>query len=159
MEINGLPVHPLIVHLAVVFVPLAALTGAVYVTVPRWRWATRWPMVVTSVLATASVVYAWFSGRNYREELVGQGADQLHFQDHAEHADILLWVCVCFLALVLLAAWAHGGPSALASGRGARGKHAPLIEWSVTVMLLILAVAMIAMVITTGEAGSRLIHG
>ncbi|WP_235737625.1 hypothetical protein [Nocardioides alcanivorans] len=139
--------------------PLAAIFGAVYVLVPRWRWSTRWPMVGTAVIATASVVYSWFSGRNYRDELVEAGASQLHFQDHAEHADVLLWVCIVFLAVALLAAWALGGPSPLASGRGARPKHAPLVEWSTTVMLLILVVCMITMTVATGEAGARLVHG
>lgn len=158
MEINGLPMHPLIVHLAVVFVPLAAIVGAVYATVPRWRWSTRWPMVVASVVAAVSVVYAWFSGRHYRDELVAGGASDLRFQDHAEHADVLLWVTLVFLALALLAAWALGGPSALASGRGARGNHAPVIEWTTIILLLTMAVLMLTMTVTTGEAGARLIH-
>lgn len=159
MEINGLPMHPLIVHLAVVFVPLAAIIGAVYAVVPRWRWATRWPMVVSSVVATASVGYAWLSGRHYRDELVAAGASELRFQDHAEHADVLFWVTVTFLACALIAAWALGGPSALVSGLGARRNHAPVIEWTTVVMVVILAVLMVAMTITTGEAGARLIHG
>ena len=54
MEINGLPLHPLVVHAAVVFLPCAALLALVYAAVPRWRWAVRWPMVgLTAVGAGA----------------------------------------------------------------------------------------------------------
>ncbi|WP_110208720.1 DUF2231 domain-containing protein [Nocardioides daejeonensis] len=159
MEINGLPAHPLIVHVAVVFVPIAALLAVVYALVPRWRWSTRWPMVGASLLATAAVVYAWFSGREFKDDLVDAGAEPLRFQDHQEHADVLLWLVLVFLAVVLIAAWALGGPSGLASRGGERAKHAPVIEWTTVIMLIILAVLTIAMTIATGEAGARLIYG
>ena len=42
MEINGLPLHPLVVHAAVVFGPLAALAALAYVGLPRWRDRLRW---------------------------------------------------------------------------------------------------------------------
>ena len=48
MEINGLPLHPLVVHAAVVFGPLAALTALAYVVPPPGgtafdgRWSC-WP--------------------------------------------------------------------------------------------------------------------
>ncbi len=34
MEFNGLPLHPLIVHVVVVFAPLCALAGLLYALVP-----------------------------------------------------------------------------------------------------------------------------
>ena len=46
MEINGLPLHALIIHAAVIFGPLSALAGVLYAVVPRWRDRLRWPMVV-----------------------------------------------------------------------------------------------------------------
>ena len=54
MEINGLPAHMLIVHAAVVFLPLASVLALVYAGVPRWRWATRWPMVGFTTVALAA---------------------------------------------------------------------------------------------------------
>ena len=44
MEINGVPLHPLVVHAVVVFAPLAALFGIAYAVLPNWRWALRWPL-------------------------------------------------------------------------------------------------------------------
>ena len=55
MEINGLPLHPLVVHAAVIFGPIAALTALAFL-VPRWRLRLRWPMVGLALVATASIV-------------------------------------------------------------------------------------------------------
>jgi len=58
MELNGVPLHPLVVHAVVVLAPLAALTGLVYVVVPKWRWLLRWPLVVLAVAAAGASVLA-----------------------------------------------------------------------------------------------------
>ena len=64
MEINGLPLHPLVVHAAVIFGPLAALAALGYL-VPRWRDTLRWPMVGLAVIATGALVLAYFSGGDF----------------------------------------------------------------------------------------------
>ncbi|WP_067441018.1 DUF2231 domain-containing protein [Nocardioides jensenii] len=159
MEINGLPAHPLIIHAAVVLIPVAACLAAAYAVVPRWRWSTRWPMVGASFLAVIAVVAAWVTGRDLKSQMVDQGANAEMFRFHQERADILFWLTIVFFFVVLLGAVALGGPSALASGRGARGKHAPLIEWTMVTMLVIFAIALIAMTFQTGEQGARLVWG
>lgn len=157
MEINGLPAHVLLIHAAVVFVPVASLVSVAYALVPRWRWATRWPAVVSTVAALAAVVAAYFSGKDFLEGRLAQATIQESsvLTLHQERAEVLLWLTVIFTATVLAAAWGLGGPSALASGRGARGKHDPLIEWSLISMVVILAIAVFLMAAATGEAGAR----
>ncbi|KQY54464.1 MULTISPECIES: hypothetical protein [unclassified Nocardioides] len=159
MEINGLPAHPLIIHAAVVLVPVAAVLAATYAVVPRWRWSTRWPMVGAQTAALIAVLAAWFSGRNLKASMVDAGANADRFRFHQEQANILFWVTIVFFFVVLLGAWALGGPSALVSGRGARGKHAPIIEWTMVSMLVIFAIAAIATTFQTGEQGARLVWG
>lgn len=156
MEINGLPAHPLVIHAAVVLIPLAAALAAIYAVVPRWRWSTRWPMVGLSLAALAAVVAAYFSGRDFLEH---RPELEPIVQPHEERAEILLYLTIVFVAVVLLSAFALGGPSALASGRGARGRHAHLIEWTLMVMLVIFAVSLILMTFQTGEAGARMVWG
>ena len=158
MEINGLPVHPLVVHAAVVFLPLAAVLALVYAAVPRWRWATRWPLVGLTAIALGSIMTAYFSGRNFlhqRPELEQLSAVQLH----RERAGVLFWVTIVFAVLVGLAAWGLGGPSGLASGRFARGRHNPLVEWSLVALLVIMSIVSLAMVIQTGDAGATAVWG
>lgn len=159
MEINGLPVHPLVVHLAVVFVPAAALVGVAYAGVPRWRWATRLPLMISSVVALASAGAAVLSGWNLKDRLYEAGTVPAGLAMHEERAQVLFWVTACFVVFAFAAAWGLGGPSGLASGRGARGKHDPFIEWSLVVGLVLLAGLMLAMTVSTGDAGARAVWG
>jgi hypothetical protein len=41
MELGGLPLHPLVIHAAVVFGPLAALCALGYALLDRWRERLR----------------------------------------------------------------------------------------------------------------------
>ncbi|MEJ7706922.1 MAG: hypothetical protein WKF82_06310 [Nocardioidaceae bacterium] len=59
-EINGLPVHPLAVHAAVVMVPLALL--GVRFVVPPLRERSRVPLAIVAPLAAVSAFVAKQSG-------------------------------------------------------------------------------------------------
>src|SRR5687768_16003388 len=159
MEINGLPAHVLIIHAAVIFLPFAATAALVYAFLPRWRWASRWPMVIVSAMALGSVVAAWFSGRNLRDHMKDAGALQgevaSQVSSHAEKADVLLWLTIVFFVVVLLSAWLLGGDSALISARGGKARHNNLVEWSVMAMVAMMAVSVLAMGVATGDAGAQ----
>lgn len=158
MDVNGLPLHPLVVHATVVLIPIAAVLSVVYAAVTRWRWATRWPMVGATAAALGSVLVAYFSGRDFvKERFPDEQSTTISL--HQERAEVLLWLTIVFAVIVLISAWGLGGPSALASGAGARGQHAGLIEWSLVAMLVIFAVSVILMTFQTGEAGARSIWG
>lgn len=160
MEINGLPAHVLIIHAAVVFIPLAAISALVYVWMPKYRWASRWPSVGLAGVALVAVLAAYFSGKNFKDRFRDAGiALPSDVQLHEERAQVLLWVTLVFVVFVLVAAWGLGGPSSLKSDRGARGKHDPLIEWSLVAGVTIFAVATLLMTIQTGDAGASAVWG
>ena len=117
MELNGVPLHPLVVHAVVVLGPLAALTGLAYAFVPRWRWLLRWPLVVLAVVTAGAAVLAASAG-----EALLEARPELEplVEEHEESGELLRTVALVYAALSLLAAYALGGVSALASGRGAR---------------------------------------
>lgn len=79
--IDGLPVHPLIIHVAVVIGPLAALLILLYAVAPRWRYGLRWPTTLAALVAAGSAFVAKNSGEVLRESL-GGGSPLV-----AEHAD------------------------------------------------------------------------
>ena len=60
LQFGGLPLHPLVVHAAVVFIPLAALLLIAGAIVLRWRWVlptavwVSWLATVVSILASQS---------------------------------------------------------------------------------------------------------
>lgn len=62
-SVAGLPLHPLIVHFAVVLVPLAASFLIVLVIVPRWATKYGWITLITLALGTAAAFVAVESGQ------------------------------------------------------------------------------------------------
>jgi hypothetical protein len=153
MELNGVPLHPLVVHAVVVLGPLAALTGLAYAAVPRWRWLLRWPLVVLAVVTAVASVVAVAAGEDLlasRPELAPIVAE------HEEDGELLRLWAIGYAAVSLLAAWALGGASALASGRGSRETR-----FAVPVMAL-LAVGAIGLVVTVylaGDSGATAVWG
>lgn len=99
MEINGLPLHPLAVHAAVVLGPVAALMALAYV-VPAWRDRLRWPLLGAAVLCVVSVVVAYLSGNSFRDanNFFNEPASAVtaKIDDHQSYGTILLWVSLGF---------------------------------------------------------------
>ncbi|WP_243058182.1 DUF2231 domain-containing protein [Nocardioides sp. SR21] len=143
MEINGLPLHPLVVHAAVIFGPLAALAALAYL-VPRWRDVMRWPMVVLAVVATGALVLSYFSGGDFldsRSEL-----RQLpQVQEHEDLGEQLLWISLAFGAVAVVSGWLHARTGAL--------------RVVFDVLLAVTAVVLLVWVFRTGEAGARAVWG
>jgi hypothetical protein len=156
VTIHGTPLHPLVVHAAVVLIPLAALAGILFAGRAAWRWWLRWPMVVSSVLAAGAVGLAYLSGRSLNNQrfATAQGVLRDAINSHRHWAHLLILATGIYLLIVLVAAWALGGPSALISGRGARQTVA---GWGVPmeVLLVIGALVVLVLVVRTGDAGAK----
>lgn len=72
-QVNGLPVHALVLHAAVVFVPLLALGAIVYALVGRWRAKIGWAVLLLAVIAPITALVAMLSGNKLHERLLEQG--------------------------------------------------------------------------------------
>lgn len=148
-----MPLHPLIVHAVVVLGPLAALTGLAYAFVPRWRWLLRWPLVVLAVVTAVTSFIAVQAGEallDLRPEL------EALVQEHEERGVLLRNVALGYALVSVLAAWALGGVSALASGKGARETR---LGMPVMVLLAVGAVALLVMLFLAGDSGARAVWG
>ncbi len=153
MEINGVPLHPLVVHAVVVLGPLAALAGLAYAAVPRWRWLLRWPLVVLALVTAAAAVVAAQSGEallDLRPELEPLVAD------HEDYGELVRNVALGYAVIAAVAAWALGGASALASGRGARETRSGV---PVAVVLAAAAVGLLVLLYLAGDSGARAVWG
>jgi len=157
MELNGVPLHPLVVHAAVILGPATALTAIAYAVLPGWRWLIRWPMVALAVATVGAVFLAKVAG----QELLEQRASQLSRLDvaqiavHQERGNVLLWVALGFLVIAVVAALMVGGPSALASGAGARDSRGTAVTYGVLGLVVLGAIALLVMTVLTGDAGAR----
>jgi hypothetical protein len=147
MEINGLPLHPLVVHAAVIAGPVAALTAILYVVLPSWRDRLRWPMLALAFVATASIWVAFLTGQDFRDskDFFTQGPLADKVDKHAGLAGTLRWVTSGFFVAALLSAWWHtrGGAVRVLLG----------------VLLAAGAVATLVYVVLTGDAGARAVWG
>ena len=125
--INGIPIHPLVVHAVVVLIPIAAIGAIAIALKPAWRRPYGPLVVAAAVLAAVLCPVATSSGE----------ALEKHVGDPGEHADLgdqLIWfvlpLAIFTLALVLLdrrqrAASATSAPVAVPVG-SASAAPAPL---------------------------------
>lgn len=141
MEINGLPLHPLVVHAAVVFGPLAALTALAYVVLPAWRDRLRWPMVVLALMGTGAITAAYFTGMNFFNSRPPELQQLEILQTHRTRAIRLFWVTLGFGVLAVLAAWLHTRTGA--------------VRVVLNVLLGLAALAVLALAVLAGDSGSR----
>lgn len=103
--IQGLPVHPLVVHAAVVFVPLAALGLLAMAVLPKWGARFGWVVTLVAAMALGASFVAKESGEAL-EGLVGEPG-----YDHAEWGDRMPLIAgalfvVCLLLWLVQRSWA-----------------------------------------------------
>ena len=149
MTISGIPLHPLVVHAAVVFVPLSVLATFALV-VPRWRWAARWPALVLAALAAGSVPLAAMTGEDL-EHKVGESALVETHQMWAGRLQAATWVLA---AATLVAFFVLPHVTALRRGEDKQARF-PVLVRPLTVALPVLAIAVLVLVVLTGDAGAR----
>ncbi len=99
--IFGLPVHPLLVHATVVFVPLAVVLVVLAVLWPRFRaWAGPLPAAV-SLVALVLTPLSTASGENLEHSLPHNKL----IEEHAELGDQLLPFTIALFVLAALHWW------------------------------------------------------
>ncbi len=151
MEINGVPLHPLVIHAVVVFVPLAA-TAAIAMSVPKYRWIARWPALLLTLAATAAAYVATLTGEQLAKD---RGLDALPLvKTHEERAGWLMIAMWIFAALVIVAFWVLPHVTRIAGAQDRIAKVAAL-EKPLMVLVPLAAVAVLVLVFLTGDAGAR----
>jgi uncharacterized membrane protein len=147
MEINGLPLHPLVVHAAVVLGPLTSLVALAYAVVPRWRDRLRWPLLVVVLAATGAIWAAYLTGVSFRASRPyfsrGPLADKI--AHHAQLASTLRLVTSAFAIATVVAVWLH-------ERRGAA-------RVVLSVLVAVAAVATLVWTALTGDAGAQAVWG
>ena len=96
--INGIPVHPLVVHAIVVLLPLALLGTIAIAVKPAWR-RPYGPLVVAAVAVSAVLAPVATSSGEQLEQRVGDPGK------HAELGDQLIWFILPLLALTVALVW------------------------------------------------------
>jgi hypothetical protein len=163
-ELFGLPAHALIVHAAVVFIPLAVAAAVLYAVVPVLRQYLWWVVLALGVVAPLSAWAAVLSGDQYKAYWVNHGAagDFLaQINTHESWARPTAWLTtalgVVMLAMVLVTipAPVRLGPLGAAAPAAARSSAA---RWVTAVVTVVLALVTLYYVIRTGDAGAHATH-
>ena len=161
--VNGLPLHALAVHGAVVMVPLAALLGLLF-AVPRLREWARWPLALVGVGAAVATWVAVESGERLEAALENNGAlgGPVHdlVERHAELAEQMEWMVIGYAVLAVAAALVverSRGSTRADSDRtpapASRGSSALALVFSV--LLVLGAVAVGVQTYRVGDAGAK----
>jgi uncharacterized membrane protein len=153
MEIDGLPLHALVIHAAVVFVPLAGLFAILFAVLPKWRYLTRWPTAALTLIALGSVWIARISGMALATD---RQLDQLAaVQKHQDRGVQLSLLMILFAVVVAVAVWGLSGPSGFASGRGGQVARVATLDKVLPVVVVLAALLVLVWVFLTGDAGTR----
>ncbi|MDX6241401.1 MAG: hypothetical protein QOG10_6225 [Kribbellaceae bacterium] len=142
--INGLPIHPLVVHGVVVMLPLSILGVLALVIRPAWR--ARYGVLVAACAAIATVLIpvATSSGESFEKRVGNPG-------QHAELGDQLLWFAIPLLvAAVAIVVVDRGIPD-----KTVRRPVAGLVS----VVAVLAAVAAGVQVYRVGDSGAKAAWG
>jgi uncharacterized membrane protein len=108
-DLLGLPAHPLLVHAAVVLVPLVAFATALTCWRPAWRRHHALPLALLAVVAAVFAFLAKESGEPLqgavRRAAQAAGAARPRYGDHPEEGDTAFFFSAVFAA-VMVAFWA-----------------------------------------------------
>jgi hypothetical protein len=132
----GLPTHALVVHAAVVLLPLSAL-GAIIMGFSQ-RFSVRFGPVVVAVAAVGTV--AAFASRISGEELAARVGNP---EVHAQAGSLLPFIAVGFLAVAVLL-W-------LLDRRGRRDLGTQIVA----VVVIVASLILIGWTIRTGHTGAE----
>jgi uncharacterized membrane protein len=145
--VNGVPIHPLVVHGVVVLLPLAILGTIAIVVRPAWRLPYGWLVVACAAVATAMLPVATSSGEALEKHVGDPG-------DHAELGDQLIWFAIPLLVLVLALV--------LLERRRAAGKPAvgpSVLPAAIAGLAVVAALATGVQVYRVGDSGARAVWG
>jgi len=97
--VNGLPLHPLLVHAVVVLLPLAAVGSIVIAVYPKWRRRYWLPVLVLAVLGIGAVPITQQAGEELYDNLKVNNPALNH---HADLGHALLPYAITFGVMVVL---------------------------------------------------------
>ena len=141
--VNGLPVHPLVIHAAVVLVPLTALGLIAMAIRPQFSRKYGWLVVASGVVATLACGAAKLSGEALEERVGEPGFD------HADLGELMpIFAAVLLVAVLILWLIDRGAPADGPPPRRA-------LRVVVAVVGVLIALGNLAWVFRVGDSGAK----
>jgi hypothetical protein len=143
----GLPAHPLILHVPVIFVPLLGLAAIGYAIRPRERYAL--PLAVFSVATMAATLLTVGAGEAFQDDrartMPGGGLNDPTLQDHIDAGHTLRLSVILLTAVLVAFLFARRWPAAA--------------NTTLRVLAVLLAAVSVVFVIRTGHLGAKMAWG
>lgn len=157
-EFLGLPAHPLLVHAAVVFVPLLAIVAVLYALVPVVRHHIRWVLVVLAIGTPLAALFTKLSGDAFFDRMDAAGRITEGFYPVLEnHQTLGNWTLISatVLGVVTLALVYLVPPRGVAAPRVGSAAMVRNLSVAVRVLVVLVAVASLVFVFMAGDSGAR----
>lgn len=104
---DGLPAHPLFVHVPVVLIPTTVIAAVVFMFKREWLSRYGIALAVVSIVAMSSIFLTMQAGAALRNALNLQGQAAKLISEHSHAAHILAIVYVVFTATLIVTFAAH----------------------------------------------------
>ena len=158
--ILGIPMHPLLVHAVVIFVPLQVLAAVAYALVPFVRRYIAWAVAGLAVITPLTAYAAKLAGDTFRKRLGINGAAIDQHQNYGGwtlYASAILSVLMILLLVVYLSrARRQGDDNAETSTSSAGSK---ILAIALTVGVLGMGGVALTYVVLTGHSGAKIVWG
>lgn len=133
LALGDLPLHPLVVHFAVILFPLALIVLIAVVSLVRLRQKYLVKSIVAVAITTPFIFLAQQSGEALSEVLYEP-------EPHSEYGEMLMPLAIATLVVALVFWWSLRGPKIFSQLLG--------------IAVISLAVAGIAMTVVVGHSGA-----
>jgi uncharacterized membrane protein len=160
--INGIPLHPLVVHAIVVLLPLALLGTLAIAARPAWR-RPYGPLVVAAVAVSAVLTPVATSSGEELEHRVGDPGK------HAELGDQLIWFVLPLLVLTVALVWVDRratvaaapveGTQRVEGTQGTATTSGSRLPTVLAVLAVVAALACTVQVYRVGDSGAKAAWG
>jgi len=154
-RIGDMPLHPLVIHVPVLGIPLALLLTLLF-AFPRTRAWARWPLAITVLGATAATWVAVKSGEALQASLGITGGNPVGdlVNRHAVLADQLFYIMLGFSVVALLNVFLVRTIRA-ADGTGTESKPATPLRLLLLAAQTAVGVVAFIWVARVGDLGAR----
>jgi hypothetical protein len=154
---DGLPAHPLFLHVPVVLIPTTVLVAIVFMFKPDWFRRYGIALALVSIGAMSSIFLTMQAGAALRAALHLRGEAAVLISQHAQAAHILAVIYVVFTAALIVTFAAARISNGMPTGLGIVDRLlSPKLTFSVLrVALVLLAIAAGYMVYRTGTLGAK----
>jgi hypothetical protein len=158
--ILGIPAHPLLIHFAVVFIPLLVVGAIVYAAWPPFHSRITWAVLLLAIVAPFAGLFAKLSGQDFKARLIrekltsSKGLAQIAV--HNSYGNHTFWwtLALGILTLVLLAYYWQAGRGVTTEGSGAGSWTA--VRIGSTVVMLVVGAIVGYYVFRTGDTGAHI---